>query len=84
MNRYLLDTHVFIWQAIGSSELSQTALDLIGSDHELLISGASIWEMAIKVSIGKLSFTGSFEEMVENEIQANQYQLLPPSNSHFF
>ena len=62
MTKYLLDTHAFIWQATGSERLSHTAKQIIASENQLLISKASIWEMAIKVSIGKLSFQDGFSK----------------------
>lgn len=51
--RYLLDTHTFLWYSSGDPELSKTALNIIDSDHERLISITSLWEIAIKVNIGK-------------------------------
>ena len=53
--RLLLDTHALIWFADGSPRLSKTAKELIeDSAHELSFSTASIWEMAIKISLGRL------------------------------
>ena len=55
--RILLDTHTFIWFVTDSSRLSTTAKALIENDYnEKLLSIASIWEMSIKHSIGKLTF----------------------------
>ena len=57
--RHLLDTHVAIWIFQDKSQLSGnviTVLDDLSAD--LYVSIASVWEIAIKVSIGKLEFTG--------------------------
>ena len=51
--KLLLDTHSFLWFIGGSSRLSLTARNLIeDSENQRLLSMASLWEMAIKVSIG--------------------------------
>ena len=53
--RLLLDTHSFLWFAEDSPRLSATARSLIeDGGNDVLLSLASIWEMAIKVSQGKL------------------------------
>ncbi|MFH7030434.1 MAG: type II toxin-antitoxin system VapC family toxin [Heteroscytonema crispum UTEX LB 1556] len=55
--RLLLDTHTFIWFVIDSPRLSVMVRGLIEDENnEKLLSTASIWEMAIKHSSGKLSF----------------------------
>jgi PIN domain nuclease of toxin-antitoxin system len=53
--KLLIDTHTFLWFIQDSSKLSNDALELLESDSDLLISTASLWEIAIKVSIGKLT-----------------------------
>jgi PIN domain nuclease of toxin-antitoxin system len=54
--KYLLDTHTLIWYATDAPQLSATARALIEDpNNDILISPASIWEIAIKVSIGKLA-----------------------------
>ena len=53
--RVLLDTHVFLWAIGDRARLSSTALDVISDErNELLISAASLWEIALKVRAGKL------------------------------
>lgn len=53
----LLDTHVFIWFLNGDSQLSKTLKELIAdTSNKCMVSIASIWEMAIKMSLGKLQF----------------------------
>jgi PIN domain nuclease of toxin-antitoxin system len=52
--RLLLDTHAFLWFVLNDPKLSRDALTLIiDPNHDLWISAASYWEIAIKVSIGK-------------------------------
>lgn len=53
--RILLDNHTFLWFINDSPELSQTIRDrLANPEVEARLSLASIWEMAIKISLGKL------------------------------
>lgn len=54
--RMLLDTHVLIWYLEGNPELSRTHRDLIvNADNAIYVSMASLWEVAVKISIGKLT-----------------------------
>ncbi len=52
--RLLLDTHVFLWVVAGSASLKPRTRNMIESAEEVFVSAASIWEVAIKVRIGKL------------------------------
>lgn len=57
--RYLLDTHVAIWIFQNKSQLSQNAITVLDDlSADLYVSIASLWEIAIKLSIGKLEFAG--------------------------
>ena len=57
--RLLLDTSRFLWFVAGSERLSGKARELMEDfDNELVLSVASLWEMAIKASIGKLELLG--------------------------
>ncbi len=61
--RLLLDTHAFLWFFTDDAQLSATAKALIADPtNEILVSPASYWEVAIKVSIGKYPLTVPFEE----------------------
>ena len=52
--RLLLDTHVWLWWQSGDARLGQQALALLQRASEVHFSAASVWEMSIKASIGKL------------------------------
>ena len=63
--RLLLDTSSFLWFVAGSDRLSGKAKELMEDfDNELVLSVASLWEMAIKVSIGKLELLGQFDQFI--------------------
>ena len=56
--RLLLDTHTFLWFVTNDPLLSATAQALIADPtNEIVVSPASYWEVAIKVSIGKYPMT---------------------------
>src|SRR2546421_4707328 len=81
--RLLLDTHTFLWFIGGSSDLSGTARGLIENlGNERLLSVASLWEMAIKVSTGKLKLKLPFTELVEREVEGNAIKLLGVAAAH--
>ena len=75
--KYLLDTHSLIWFLGGDSQLSVHARKLIeDEENELFISVASLWEMAIKFSIGKLTLAKPFEEMFPEQLEQNGIEIL--------
>jgi PIN domain nuclease of toxin-antitoxin system len=51
-------------------------------NNDNLLSIASVWEIAIKHSIGKLSFASTFDEFIEEQIILNSIQLLPIKIDH--
>lgn len=64
--RILLDTHILIWHLEGDSQLSPDRRLLIASpSNQVLISIASLWEIAIKLSKGKLAISKSINDVVE-------------------
>jgi PIN domain nuclease of toxin-antitoxin system len=78
MNKYLLDTHTFLWWESDSDQLSATAYTLLRDrTNTLLFSIANIWEMQIKLQTGKLKLNLPLEEMITNQIINNQIILLP-------
>jgi len=75
--KLLLDTHAFLWFIAGSERLSATARQLIEeSANQPFLSAASLWEMAIKLSLGRLHLGRSFEELIPEQMRLNGIQLL--------
>ncbi len=66
--RILLDTHVFLWLVDDSSRLTKQARALIKNAEKVFVSSATLWEVAIKVRVGKLKadLDGLIEEMQKN------------------
>jgi PIN domain nuclease of toxin-antitoxin system len=82
--RYLIDTHTLIWYLAGDSTLSSKARDLIDEqENSIYVSAASLWEMAIKFSIGKLDLRMSFEEMFPEQLEKNSVEILGADIVHF-
>ena len=83
--RLLLDTHIFIWWDSEKGKLSPRVLGLCQDRrHTLVLSVASIWEMQIKLQLGKLRLERPLEEIVEHQQQINAVEVLPVSASHVF
>ena len=79
----LLDTHTFLWFTAGDSNLSQTARAAIEDENNnLYLSVASIWEIAIKVSIEKLELSEPFEVLIPDMLAENEIELLDISVNH--
>lgn len=64
----LIDTNVFIWWLEEPEKLSNKARELISdSKNDIIISVASLWEMAIKTRLGKLKTPGDPIEKIQEE-----------------
>jgi PIN domain nuclease of toxin-antitoxin system len=80
--RLLIDTHILIWALEGSPRLSAKAKELLrDSEHEHWVSAASVWEIAIKASIRKLTLSRPLVEL-EKGIVAAGFRLLDISVRH--
>jgi PIN domain nuclease of toxin-antitoxin system len=76
--KLLLDTHAFLWFALDDSRLSATGRrEMIVPENNLLLSAASAWEIAIKISIGKYQISGDFEPFILEQLTKNSIDYLP-------
>jgi PIN domain nuclease of toxin-antitoxin system len=83
--RFLLDTHTFLWFILDSPNLSASAKTTIeNAKNNRLLSVASIWEMAIKSSIGKLTFKQPFESFIPYQLRINDIELLEIKLAHYY
>ncbi len=79
---FLLDTHTFIWFINGDRSLSETAINNIKNvDHTCFISIASIWEIAIKTNLNKLSLKSDFDKIIDL-LDNNKIGILPITFEH--
>ena len=80
---YLLDTHSFLWFIAGSSRLSKNARSIIeNTDIQLYLSIASLWEIAIKISLKKLHLGESYDNLIPIQLSQNSINLMQISVSH--
>ena len=75
----LLDTHIFLWLVTDDPHLSRPAREAIEAADIVFVSAASIWEIAIKVRLGKL--TGDLDQLIA-EIPENGFEELPVYARH--
>jgi PIN domain nuclease of toxin-antitoxin system len=81
--RLLLDTHTLLWYALGDPQLSKAAEALIlDPANESLVSAATFWEIAIKVSLGKLPLHGPYEDFVDACLIRYRFTILPIEPRH--
>lgn len=82
--RLLLDTHTFIWFVTEDSQISKKARTLIEDiNNELFLSVGTIWEMAIKIGLGKLDPPDeSFETYMLQQLGTNSITLLNLTVAH--
>lgn len=79
----LLDTHTLIWFIEGNSALSNPAWQHIeDTSNEQYLSVASVWEMAIKISLGKLTLAQPLGMLIPRHLALNSIQLLNITVSH--
>jgi len=77
--RVLLDTHILLWLVDGNARLTLEAKKLIREAERVYVSAASIWEISIKVRLGKLR--ADLDELID-EMQLNGFEELPVSARH--
>jgi PIN domain nuclease of toxin-antitoxin system len=81
--KYLLDTHTLIWFIGGEASLSAAVRELIeNEENEVFVSIASLWEIAIKFSLGKLNLARPFDELFPAQLITNDIQLLSITPEH--
>jgi PIN domain nuclease of toxin-antitoxin system len=83
VKRLLLDTHAFLWWITDDARLSTRARTTIANRKaECFLSLASCWEMAIKVSLGKLTLAAPVEQFVPEQLSVNGFALLRIEFAH--
>ncbi|MEO6050984.1 MAG: type II toxin-antitoxin system VapC family toxin [Pyrinomonadaceae bacterium] len=81
--KLLLDTHTLLWFIGGSPNLSSSARSLIeDGSNEKFVSIVSIWETAIKVSIGKMTLAAPFDDLFPHQLQINGFELISVKVEH--
>lgn len=79
----LLDTHAFLWFIDENPRLSDSARVLIeAEDSQPFLSMASLWEMAIKISLSKLQLEHPYENFIPQQLAINGIGILNLSLEH--
>ncbi|PKO78252.1 MAG: PIN domain nuclease [Betaproteobacteria bacterium HGW-Betaproteobacteria-15] len=80
--KVLLDTHILLWAAADSASLSEKAREiLLSGSAELHFSAASIWEVAIKMGLGRPDFAVDPRQL-RRGLLSNGYLELPITGEH--
>jgi len=80
--KLLLDTHLLLWAAAQPNRLSIAAMKLIdNSANELFFSAASIWEVALKLGLGRTDFQAD-PRLLRRGLLDNGYSELPILSDH--
>ena len=79
---YLLDTHVLLWITEGDKRLSNKVRKIVeDTDNRLIISMASLFEIAIKVKIGKMNLIQPLEAVYQG-VMTSSIDVIPIESSH--
>lgn len=82
--RLLLDSHTFLWWADTSERLSPRALAACESvDNSLYLSLASLWELQLKINLGKLQLNGTLADIIAKQ-RGQGLQLLEIAPDHIY
>ncbi|MEZ5428689.1 MAG: type II toxin-antitoxin system VapC family toxin [Pyrinomonadaceae bacterium] len=74
--RLLIDPHILIYFLEGNNLLSNSHRQIIAdSQNDVFISIASLWEMAIKISVGKLTLSQPFEDVID-QLNKESFEIL--------
>ena len=78
----LIDTHAFLWFIAGDKQLPERIVAIIDNPkNKCYVSIASVWEIAIKLSLDKLEIKGGLQT-IEDFLENNDFEILPIDFSH--
>lgn len=81
----LLDTHVFLWLRHSPNKLSEKVLTAyFDINNDTYLSMASIWEIQIKLQLGKIEIIQPLQDLINQQIANNGLQILPIESEHIF
>jgi PIN domain nuclease of toxin-antitoxin system len=77
--RILLDTHILYWWLYETARLPDAANDLLAEASQIFVSSATIWEIAIKVRLGRLN--ANVDEIID-QVSVRDLHPLPVTFAH--
>ena len=79
----LFDMHSFVWWADEPTKLSRVALAALEDENNrLFLSGVSIWEMQIKVQLGKMKLKLPLQDLIDSQQRDNEVEILSITTEH--
>ena len=79
--KLLLDTHIWIWQAISPEKLKRrVAAAIENEDNELWLSPISLWELSVLVKKGRVEINGAFDAWVSKALTQPMFREAPLTN----
>lgn len=87
MTKYLIDSHIFIWADSKplQANISPAALTVINNtENEIYLSMVSLWEIQIKMMLGKLTLSNPLNEAIQHYKADNMLKILPIQENHIF
>ena len=81
----LLDSHAFIWMRQEPHRIGVMAIsEMMLVSSRLFLSSATLWELQIKIDLGKFDFGDPLSFVIADEFRENSIELLPIENKHIF
>ena len=81
--KVLLNTLALLWLITGDDRLTENARQIfLNNKNRLFFSAASLWEICIKKSLGKISLKNGWFRAIQEEMQINTIQWLPIDMAH--
>ena len=81
--KLLLDTHAFLWWVEGTPAFGRRGKAAVSNpENEILLSVASCWELAIKLSLGKIRLAKSLDRFILEQLSLNGFSLLDVQFRH--
>jgi len=81
----LLDSHAFIWMRQEPHRIGVMAIsEMMLVSSRLFLSSATLWELQIKIDLGKFDFGDPLSVVIADEFRENSIELLPIENKHIF
>lgn len=78
----LIDTHILIWFLEGNNLLSKSRRQIIvNPNNDIFVSIASLWEMAVKISLGKLTLAKPLADVIK-QVAIENIEILAISPEH--
>lgn len=80
--RILVDTHIILWYLEGDQSLSKPRRQrIVDANNDIFVSIASLWEISVKISIGKLKISRPFSDVLL-QLSSQNIAILPIMPGH--